>query len=57
MLLKIMNILWMDADAVFTNQRIKIEDKISEYPEKDYYLCRDPKHILLIQVYLYGKTQ
>jgi hypothetical protein len=35
--------MWMDADAVFTNQRIKIEDKINEYPDKDYYLCRDPK--------------
>lgn len=35
--------MWMDADAIFTNQKIKIEDKINEYPEKDYYLCRDPK--------------
>jgi len=35
--------MWMDADAIFTNQTIKIEDKINEYPEKDYYLCRDPK--------------
>ena len=35
--------MWMDADAIYANQNIKIEDKINEYPEKDYYLCRDPK--------------
>jgi len=35
--------MWMDADAIFANQKIKIEDKINEYPDKDYYLCRDPK--------------
>lgn len=35
--------MWMDADAVFTNQNIRIEDMIDKHPNKDYYLCRDPK--------------
>lgn len=36
-------IMWMDADAIFANQNIKIEDRINKYPEKDYYLSKDPK--------------
>lgn len=35
--------MWIDADAIFANQNIKIEDRINEYPDKDYYLCKDPK--------------
>ena len=36
-------IMWIDADAIFANQKIKIEDRINEYPDKHFYLCKDPK--------------
>ena len=36
-------IVWMDADSIFANQNIKIEDRIQEYPDKHFYLCKDPK--------------
>ena len=36
-------VMWIDADAIFTNHNIKIEDRINQYPDKDYYLTKDPK--------------
>ena len=36
-------IMWMDADAIFANQNIKIEDMINKYPNKHFYLSKDPK--------------
>ena len=36
-------IMWIDADAIFANQNIKIEDRIQEYSDKHFYLCKDPK--------------
>ena len=36
-------IMWIDADAIFANQEITIEDRIKAHPNKEYYLCKDPK--------------
>lgn len=36
-------IMWIDADAIFANQNIKIEDRILEHPDKHFYLSKDPK--------------
>ena len=35
--------MWIDADAIFTNYNIKISDIIDKYPDKHFYLTKDPK--------------
>ena len=51
-------IMWIDADAIFANQTIKIEDKINVYPDKYYYLSKDPKsHFINSGVMIWKNSQ
>ena len=51
-------IMWIDADAIFCNQDIKIEDKISIDITKDFFLSKDPKsHYINSGVMIWKNTE
>lgn len=36
-------IMWVDADTIFANQSIRIQDVIDKHPDRHFYLTDDPK--------------